>query len=86
MAEDSGASLADDNGLGVREDSGDGEAAGALDVHEEGSRGWNQGLYGQVSKSFARTIDGPRAYLELMLLGLGSRAGVEKVNSENLVE
>ena len=37
LAQNSGASLADDDGLGVRENSGDGEAAGALDVHEEGS-------------------------------------------------
>ena len=44
LAEDSGASLADDNGLGVREDGGDGEATGALDVHEEGSRGGHEGL------------------------------------------
>lgn len=29
---------ANDNSLGVREDGGDCEAAGALDVHEEGSR------------------------------------------------
>jgi hypothetical protein len=40
LAEHGGASLADDDGLGVGEDGGDGEAAGALDVHEEraGSR------------------------------------------------
>lgn len=44
LAEDGGASLADDDGLGVREDGGDGEAAGALDVHEEGSRGGDEGL------------------------------------------
>ena len=35
LAEDLGAAGADDDGLGVREDGGDGEAAGALDVHEE---------------------------------------------------
>lgn len=28
----------------MREDGGDGEAAGALDVHEEGSRGGDEGL------------------------------------------
>lgn len=40
MAENGSASLADDDGLGVRENGGDGEAAGALDIHEErpGSR------------------------------------------------
>jgi hypothetical protein len=38
------AALADDDGLGVREDGGDGEAAGALDVHEEGSWGGHERL------------------------------------------
>jgi len=44
LAEDLGAAGADNNGLGVREDGGDGEAAWALDVHEEGARAWDQGL------------------------------------------
>lgn len=44
LAQDGGAALADDNGLGVREDGGDGEATGALDVHEEGSGSGDQGL------------------------------------------
>lgn len=44
LAEDGGAALADDDGLGVREDGGDSEATGALDVHEERSRGGHQGL------------------------------------------
>ena len=44
LAEDSGASLADDNGLGVREDGGDGEATGALDIHEEGAGLGHEGL------------------------------------------
>ena len=35
---------ADDDGLGVREDGGDGEAAGTLDVHEEGSWAGDEGL------------------------------------------
>ncbi len=35
LAEHGRAALADDNRLGVRENGGDGEAAGALDVHEE---------------------------------------------------
>lgn len=35
LREDLGARAADNNGLGVREDGGDGEAARALDVHEE---------------------------------------------------
>lgn len=38
------AALANDDGLCVREDGGDGEAAGALDVHEEGAGGGHQGL------------------------------------------
>ena len=37
LAEDLGAAGADNDGLGVREDGGDGEAAGALDVHKEGA-------------------------------------------------
>ena len=44
LAEDGCAALADDNGLCVREDGGDGEAAGALDVHEEGSWDRHKGL------------------------------------------
>ena len=44
LAQDGGAALADDDGLGVREDGGDGEAAGALDVHEEGAGGGHKGL------------------------------------------
>ena len=44
LAKDGGAALADDNGLGVGEDGGDDEAAGALDVHEEGSGGGDKSL------------------------------------------
>lgn len=44
LAENGGASLADDDGLGVGENGGDGEAAGALDVHEERSGGGDEGL------------------------------------------
>jgi hypothetical protein len=44
LAEDLGAAGADDDGLGVREDGGDGEAAGALDVHEEGAGAGHKGL------------------------------------------
>lgn len=50
LAEDLGAAGADDDSLCVREDGGDGEAAGALDVHEEGSWAWDKGL---MSKSVA---------------------------------
>jgi hypothetical protein len=38
------AALADDNCVCVREDGGDGEASGALDVHEEGAGGRHEGL------------------------------------------
>lgn len=44
LAEDGRAAGADDDGLGVREDGGDGEAAGALDVHEEGTGLGHKGL------------------------------------------
>lgn len=44
LAENGGATLADDDGLGVGEDGGDDEAARALDVHEEGAGGGDQGL------------------------------------------
>lgn len=64
LAKHRSASLADDDGLGVREDGGDGEATGALDVHEEGSRSGDESL-------------------ELVLLGLGGRGGVQEINGEN---
>ena len=38
------AALADDDCVGVREDGGDGEAAGALDIHEERAGGGHEGL------------------------------------------
>ena len=38
------AALADDDCVGVREDGGDGEASGALDVHEEGAGSRHEGL------------------------------------------
>jgi hypothetical protein len=44
LAEHSRAASADDNGLCVGEDGGDGEAAGALDVHEEGAGSRDKGL------------------------------------------
>lgn len=45
LAENLGAAGADDDGLCVREDGGDGEAAGALDVHEEGARAGDESLW-----------------------------------------
>lgn len=44
LAQHSRAALADDDGLGVRENGGDGEAAGALDVHEERAGTGDEGL------------------------------------------
>jgi hypothetical protein len=44
LAQNGGASGADDDGLGVGEDSGDGEAAGALDIHEERAGLGHKGL------------------------------------------
>lgn len=44
LAEHGCAALADDNSLGVGEYSGDGEAAGALDVHEEGAGSGHKSL------------------------------------------
>lgn len=38
LAKNGGARAASHNGLSVRKDSGDVDATGALDVHEEGSR------------------------------------------------
>ena len=50
LAEHGRAAGADDDGLGVGEDGGDGEAAGALDVHEEGAGGRHKGLSRRVSR------------------------------------
>lgn len=88
LAEDGRASLADDNGLGVREDGGDGEAAGALDVHEEGAGRGHKGLRSRSSQQgrgmvFVMGIV-LLSYLELVLLGLSGRRRVQKVNGENL--
>jgi hypothetical protein len=44
LAQDLRAALADDDCVGVREDGGDGEASGALDVHEEGAGSGHEGL------------------------------------------
>lgn len=45
LAKHSCAALADDDGLGVGENGGDGEAAGALDVHEEGAGSRHKSLF-----------------------------------------
>jgi hypothetical protein len=77
------AALADDDCVGVREDGGDGEASGALDVHEEGAGSGHEGLE-LVLAGLTR---------HLLVAGRGrrggnmcvrGRGGVEKVNCENL--
>lgn len=84
----------------MREDGGDGEAAGALDVHEEGTGSGHKGLIPSVSQeptdawskadqTSQCSLGGKNryresSYLELVLLSLGSRAGVEQINGENL--
>jgi len=44
LAENGRAAGADDDGLGVGENGGYCEASWALNVHEEGSRSWDEGL------------------------------------------
>jgi hypothetical protein len=77
------AALANDDCVGVREDGGDGEASGALDVHEERAGSGHEGLELVL------------AGLTICLLVAGrwrrggdmcvrGRGGVEKVNCENL--
>lgn len=73
------------------EDGGDGEAAGALDVHEERSGSGDEGLIEQNLLVFSilfirrgRRGRPSNSYLELVLLGLRGRGGVQKINSENL--
>jgi len=58
LAQDGRAALADDDGLGVGEDGGDGEAAGALDVHEEGAGRRHKGL-SRKRVSAPSTASGP---------------------------
>lgn len=86
LAENGGASLADDNGLGVGEYCGDCEASGALDIHEERSGAGDQSLSKTVSIFIGKKFMPSYlvSYLQLVLLGLGSRAGVQKINGENL--
>jgi hypothetical protein len=83
LAQDLRAALADDDCVGVREDGGDGEASGALDVHEEGAGSGHEGLE-LVLAGLTR---------HLLVAGRGRRGGnmcvrgrgrVEKVNCENL--
>ena len=69
------------------EDGGDGEASRALDVHEERAGSGDQGLaVHKMSASARRQVLMKMSYLELVLLSLGSRAGVEEIDGENLEE
>jgi hypothetical protein len=77
------AALADNDCVCVREDGGDCEAAGALDVHEEGAGGGHEGL--------ELVLAGLTGHLLVEWRGKGfrgvcvrGRGGVEKVNGENL--
>lgn len=45
LAKDGCAALTDDDGLGVGEDGSNGEAAGTLDVHEEGTGSRHKSLF-----------------------------------------
>jgi hypothetical protein len=78
------AALADDDCVCVREDGGDGEAARALDVHEEGAGGGHKGLELVLASLTSCTLvdDGEHGVGTECVRG---RGGVEKVNSENLV-
>jgi len=81
LAEDGRAALADDDGLGVGEDSGDGEAAGALHVHEErpGSRhkGLELVLAGLSGRAGVDEINGENHLDELFFLMPEQRALLE---------
>jgi hypothetical protein len=69
----------------VGEDGGDGEAAGALDVHEEGAGGWDEGLSFSISTSILHDEVVVTMYLQLMLAGLSLWRGVEEIDCENLI-
>ena len=93
LAEDGRAAGADDDGLGVREDGGDVEAAGALNVHEEGAGGGHKGLLAgeaKISNQSWTLVEGSRpawkTYLELVSASLSLRRRVEEVDRDNLAE
>lgn len=56
LAQNGRAAGADDDSLGVREDGGDGEAAGALDVHEERPGGGDEGLH-RINRQYSSFFD-----------------------------
>jgi hypothetical protein len=62
LAKNGRAAGADNNGLGVGEDSGDGEAAGALDVHEEGAGLGHKGLQSNIQVSILFVFPGEQSW------------------------
>jgi len=77
------AALADDDCVGVREDGGDGEASGALDVHEEGAGSGHEGLELVLAGLTTRLLAAGRGRKGGNVCVRG-RGGVEEVNCENL--
>ena len=85
LAEHLRAAGADDDGLCMREDSGDGEAAGALDIHEEGPWAGDESLRpDQLLYAVPFSLNMQHSYLQLVLAGLSLRGRVEEINCENL--
>lgn len=84
LAQDLRAAGANDDSLCVRENSRDGETAGALDIHEEGSWAGHEhlGILLVTGRALTRVCDG--VYLQLVLASLGLRRWVEEVDGENL--
>lgn len=84
LAQDGSAALADDDGLGVGEDGGDDEAAGALDVHEEGSGGGNKSLelvlLGLAGRGRVQKINGENHLDGLSRGNIGVLARVEMLD------
>jgi len=78
------AARAHDHGLCVAEDGGDGEAAGALDVHEEAARAGDERLLGRWSDPSYHPREVDLSDLELMAAGFGGGGRVEEVDGENL--
>jgi hypothetical protein len=77
----------------VGEDGGDGEAAGALDVHEEGTGSRHKGLFVEAIPNIShriRDLGGEVyisvSYLKLVLASLSLRSRVEEVDRENLLQ
>ena len=74
----------------MREDGCDGEAAGALDVHEEragaGHESLLQGARLEARDAVEICLWRSRSYLEFVLAGFRRWGRVEKVDCENLGE